>query len=92
MECNKFYSITPLEFRLFLEAQAEKENEQSKALMSQAYVIAVLSKADPKKMPSYEKFMSGFDEKESKPKNDDELLNKVMSLNAQFGGEVNGCN
>lgn len=83
---EQFDSMTPCELSVFVDAYNKNTEEEQEQRMQEIYTSALLisrfvwCKGKP---PSYEKV---FGSRRKAPMTDEEMLRKVESLNAMFGG------
>jgi hypothetical protein len=76
--------MTPLEFRMHIKIYNEKQTQDSKDIIAQAYLAAAWQRA--KKLPNFKKLLEA--ERPKRKMTNEEMLLKVKQLNAAFGGET----
>lgn len=67
---------------VLITAYLKKQEEKSDLLLTQAWLIAALGRAE--KMPSYKDFMN---KKEKKPQTEEQMLAMVKALHVALGGD-----
>jgi hypothetical protein len=78
--------LTPFEFNLRVKAYAEKLQQEAEDLISHAYTVAYFHRV--KRLPNLEEFLDKARDNIKKEQTPEDMLKKVIALNAQFGGKV----
>lgn len=76
--------MTPFELSLSIKSFSDRLKRERDEKLSQAWLTAYFQRV--KKLPKLEKLLN--QDKPKKPQTQEEMLNKIKELNAQFGGKV----
>lgn len=74
--------MTPVELNKYIKAHAERQNEQHELSMYYSWLTAKLTRVVD--FPSFDTLVK----LKKEPQTDEDMLNEIMKLNAQFGGST----
>lgn len=80
---TEFWTLTPRELSIYIDAYIERIKHDEDNHMVYAYVGAYLQRV--KNMPALEKFLEKTEDKEQAP---EDMLESLKKLNASLGGNV----
>lgn len=86
LSVEQFEEITPYELSIYLEAYIEKEEATSQEKLTLVWLGEYYHRI--KKLPNLKDELKKISGEKNKPMTDNEMLNMVKMLNAQFGGTV----
>lgn len=82
---NEYYELTPVEIGMLVNVYNKKQQQRYDEVVTMAYLSAYYNRV--KNMPKLTDILSKKETPKKQP-NPTELIEKLKTLNAQFGGEV----
>lgn len=87
LSVTEFNELTPYEFKIIVDDFMQKEKERAERELSIAYTTAYFHRVERlEPLDTYRKQMNG--ETKKKAMTSEEMLQKVMELNAKMGGSA----